>query len=123
MRDIHNCLFPKIFRAEVSCRKKRTVLIICYGSKAEALLEAPASDKEPRVPRYFFHVIDGRSSPDLEGYECADIRVAQDEAIRMSGQIMRDRGSHFWDGSEWRMEVTAGERNLFVVRFSAEELP
>lgn len=76
------------------------------------------------MPRYFFHVIDGRSSPDLEGYECADIHVAQDEAIRMSGQIMHDLGSRSWDGSEWRLEVTdAGERNLFVVRFSAEELP
>lgn len=76
------------------------------------------------MPRYFFHVFDGKSLPDLEGYECPDIYVAQAEAIRMSGEIMRDLGSRFWDGSEWRLEVTdADGRKLFVLRFSAEEMP
>lgn len=76
------------------------------------------------VPRYFFHVFDGVSSPDAEGTECADIYVAQSEALRMSGEIMRDLGTRFWDGSEWRLEVTdAAGRKLFVIRFSAEEMP
>ena len=75
------------------------------------------------MPRYFFHVFDGVSTPDLEGTELADIYIAQSEAIRMSGEIMRDLGAKFWDGSDWRLEVTdADGRTLFIVRFSAEEV-
>lgn len=75
------------------------------------------------MPRYFFHIFDGVPKPDLEGYEYPDIYVAQAEAIRMSGEIMRDLGSQFWDGSEWRLEVTdADGRKLFSIRFSAEEM-
>jgi hypothetical protein len=78
----------------------------------------------PQLPRYFFQIFDGVSMPDLEGTECADIYVAQSEALRMSGEIMRDLGSRFWDGPEWRLEVTdADGRKLFVIRFSAEEMP
>jgi len=56
--------------------------------------------------------------------EFADMNVAQAEAIRMSGEVMRDLGAKFWDGREWRLEVTdAGGRKLFVVHFSAEEVP
>ena len=75
------------------------------------------------MPRYYFHVYDGQPSPDLEGTECADMYVAQAEAVRMAGEIMRDLGAKFWDGSDWRLEVTDAEgRKLFVVRFSAEEI-
>ena len=76
------------------------------------------------MPRYFFHVFDGISKPDLEGSECEDIYIAQSEAIRMTGEIMRDLGAKFWDGDDWRLEVTdADGRKLFIVRFSAEEVP
>ena len=76
------------------------------------------------MPRYFFNVFDGTSAPDAEGTECSDIYVAQAEALRMSGEIMRDLGMRFWGGSEWRLEVTdATGRKLFVIRFSAEEIP
>ena len=75
------------------------------------------------MPKYFFHVFDGVSKPDLEGSELADIYIAQSEAIRMSGEIMRDLGAKFWDGDDWRLEVTdADGRKLFIVRFSAEEV-
>ena len=76
------------------------------------------------MPRYFFNVYDGTSAPDAEGTECADIYVAQAEALRMSGEIMRDLGTRFWGGSEWRLEVTdTAGRILFIIRFSAEEPP
>ena len=76
------------------------------------------------LPRYYFNVFDGVSAPDAEGTECADIYVAQSEALRMSGEIMRDLGMRFWGDSEWRLEVTdAAGRILFIIRFSAEELP
>jgi hypothetical protein len=74
------------------------------------------------MPRYFFHVQDGSSSPDTDGTELPDIYTAQAQAIRTSGEILRDMGAKFWDGAEWKMEV-ADERGdtLLVLRCSAEE--
>jgi hypothetical protein len=76
------------------------------------------------MPRYFFHVQDGSSSPDQDGTELLDVYTAQAQAVRMSGEILRDVGAKFWNGTEWRLEV-ADERGqiLFVLRFSAEERP
>ena len=76
------------------------------------------------MPRYFFHVYDGSSSPDTDGTELPDIYTAQAQAIRFSGELLRDMGAQFWDGTAWRLEV-ADERGeiLFVLRFSAEERP
>ena len=76
------------------------------------------------MPRYFFHIFDGEPEPDLEGTELPDIYVAQSEAIRMSGQIMQDLGARFWNGDNWRLEVTdADGRKLFIIHFSAEDAP
>ena len=75
------------------------------------------------MPLYFFHVYDDVAVPDEEGTECADIYVAQAQAICMSGEIMRDLGAKFWNGENWRLEVTDAEgHKLFVVRSSAEEV-
>ena len=74
------------------------------------------------MPRYFFHVHDGSSLPDDEGTELRDLYAAQEEAIRLSGELLRDMGGRFWDGAVWNLEVTdeAG-RILFTLRFSAVE--
>jgi hypothetical protein len=37
------------------------------------------------MPRYFFHVIDGREILDYEGTELSDLREARAEAIRTAG--------------------------------------
>lgn len=75
------------------------------------------------MPRYFFHVIDGFSRRDDTGTELLDVYTAQEQAIRTSGEILRDMGAKFWNGTEWSMEV-CGESGgiLFVLRFSAEEM-
>ena len=74
------------------------------------------------MPRYFFHVIDGHDIPDLEGVELPDRSAARAQAIRASGEILRDMGQDFWNGTKWRMEV-ADDRGqvMFVLRFAAEE--
>ena len=74
------------------------------------------------MPRYFFHVHDGSSTRDEEGTELPDIFAAQEEAIHLSGELLREMGGKFWNGTEWGLEVTdeAG-RMLFTLRFSAEE--
>jgi hypothetical protein len=74
------------------------------------------------MPRYFFHVYDGYSTPDTDGTELPDIDTAQAEAIRTSGEILRDMDAKFWNGTEWRLEVAdARGQILLVLRFSAEE--
>ena len=79
---------------------------------------------EHHMPRYFFNVQDGHSAPDLEGVELSDVYTAQAQAIRMSGEILRDMGAKFWNGTEWKLEVTdVWGHVLFVLRFSAEERP
>jgi hypothetical protein len=76
------------------------------------------------MPRYFFHVIDGYTARDGEGTELPDIYAAQEQAIHMSGEILRDMGGKFWNGTEWKLEVTNEQGQiLFALRFSAEEQP
>lgn len=76
------------------------------------------------MPRYFFHVTDGYSERDTEGTELPDIYTAQNQAIRTSGELLRDMGGEFWNGTEWKLEVTDEHgRILLTLRFSAEEHP
>ncbi len=76
------------------------------------------------MPRYFFHVDDGVSLRDDVGTELRDIYTAQAEAIRTSGEILREMGAKFWNGTDWSLEVTDDSgKALFVLRFSAEEAP
>jgi hypothetical protein len=74
------------------------------------------------MPRYFFHIQDGISSRDTIGTELPDVYTAQAQAIRFSGEILRELGAKFWDGTEWKLEVTDEQgRTLFILHFSAEE--
>jgi hypothetical protein len=72
------------------------------------------------MPRYFFHVIDGRDIIDNEGSELADLKEARVEAIQLAGAILRDEGDKFWKGEEWHMNVTdASGLSLLKLHFSA----
>jgi hypothetical protein len=53
-----------------------------------------------------------------------DIYAAQRQAVRTSGEILREMGAKFWNGTEWKL-VVADEQGqiLFTLRFSAEEHP
>jgi hypothetical protein len=74
------------------------------------------------MPRYFFQVDDGFSTRDEAGTELPDIFAAQDEAIRFSGERLRDMGGKFWDGTAWNLAVTDETgRVLFTLRFMANE--
>ena len=42
------------------------------------------------MPRYFFHVYDGYSAIDRDGTELPDIDTAQAQAIRLSGELLRE---------------------------------
>ncbi len=73
------------------------------------------------MPHYFFHVIDGRNIIDDEGSELAGLKEARVEAIQLAGAILRDEGDEFWNGEEWRMNVTdASGQSVLKLRFSAD---
>ena len=76
------------------------------------------------MPRYFFNGFDGYSDLDDSGTVLPDIHNARTEAVRLSGEILRDTSAKFWNGTEWRLEVTDEQgKVLFVLRFTAEEAP
>jgi hypothetical protein len=76
------------------------------------------------VPRYFFHVHDGKSFPDREGTEFPDLDAVRLEAVRLSGELLRDGSGPFWKGEQWSVEVTdaAGVTQL-TLNFTAVEAP
>jgi hypothetical protein len=58
------------------------------------------------MPRYLFHVHDSASIIDDEGTELPDLEAARVEAVRLSGEMLRDHAEQFWGGDEWKLEVT-----------------
>ena len=42
------------------------------------------------MPRYYFHVIDGKLLIDDEGTECANSAVVREEAIATAGAMLKD---------------------------------
>jgi hypothetical protein len=76
------------------------------------------------MPRYFFHVQDGRAIPDTDGTMLPDIDAAREEAVRLSGGLLKDHAKEFWSSQPWLMEVQdQAEALLFTLRFSATDGP
>ena len=73
------------------------------------------------MPRYFFHVIDGREFTDKIGTVLPSREHVRAEAIKAAGEMLRDNGLSFWGGTEWRMHVTdeAGA-TVCALNFTAE---
>ena len=67
------------------------------------------------MPRYHFHIHDGRTIIDTDGLELADAAQARRMAIRISGQYFEDEADFIALGEEWRMEVTDA-RGLILFR-------
>jgi hypothetical protein len=76
------------------------------------------------MPRYFFNVHDSRDYPDNEGMELPDLAAVRAEAIRSSGEMLRESKdvADFWSGDDWTMNVTdeAG-KTVLTLRFSGTE--
>ena len=75
------------------------------------------------MPRYYFNLKDGRESLDDVGSEFPDIHAARREAVRYSGEVLRDGGASLWEGSSWQLWVTdepSGKgKTFFTLNFSA----
>lgn len=76
------------------------------------------------MPRYFFHVRDGVSTPDETGTELSDLDQARIEAIQLTSQIFRDEARRIARGEDWFLEVT-DEARLVLLRFDfiSQEAP
>ena len=76
------------------------------------------------MPRYFFHVHDGVSFPDDEGTELRDLHAARAAAVTMSGEMLKANTHDFWQGDEWKMDVTDETGMiLFTLMFMAISAP
>lgn len=74
------------------------------------------------MPRYFFDVHDGQNSVDHVGTVFASDDVARVEAVRASGEMIRDFSRNgFWVGQEWSMAVRDQDgRSIAALRFLSE---
>lgn len=79
------------------------------------------------MPRYYFHVQDGRILHDETGLDFPDLAAAQNEALRTTAELLKsgpNSTADFWKGIPWRLWLTDkpnGEgKTVFTLRFSAE---
>jgi hypothetical protein len=78
------------------------------------------------MPRYYFHLKDGRESLDTDGTELPDVDTARNKAVTFSGEVLRDGGGKtLWAGEPWRLwvtdEPTGKGQTFFTLKFSAAE--
>jgi hypothetical protein len=74
------------------------------------------------MPKYFFVIRHGDETSDhSDGIEFPDIGAVQLEAIKSTGEILRELNYPMEAGSEWRMDVADEARKpLFSLRVIAE---
>jgi hypothetical protein len=75
------------------------------------------------MSRYFFHVFNGVDTLDTEGTEFPNVDEVREEAVRLSGAILKDLGSCFWESCDWQLRVTdeKGEK-VCALTFRAEAI-
>ncbi|WP_431523420.1 DUF6894 family protein [Mesorhizobium captivum] len=64
------------------------------------------------MPRYFFNVTTHDLSPDSEGLTLSDVQSAGEQAVRASGEMLRELT--FGPPEEWRMEVSGDDGRLIA---------
>src|SRR4051812_3507064 len=75
------------------------------------------------MPRYFFHVVDGKFLVDDEGTECAGPAEVREQAIETAGSILKDLAREYPSGLEWQMHVTDETKaTVLRIRFSLDEV-
>ena len=77
------------------------------------------------MPRYYFNLKDGRESLDDVGSEFPDIHAARREAVRYSGDVLRDgAGEEIWAGEIWKLGSPTNRakgNTFFTLNLSAAE--
>jgi hypothetical protein len=76
------------------------------------------------MPRYHFHVKDGKDYQDLQGTVLPDLAAARAEALRFTGALLGEAQNQFWEGTDWTMNVTDEMGlTLFNLAFQATMAP
>ena len=76
------------------------------------------------MARYFFHTQTDRRGTDEEGIELSGDAEARREAIRASGEMMRDCPEPFWGTRPWTVTVTnAGGLVLYEIVLNGYATP
>ena len=59
--------------------------------------------------------------PDIEGTVLPDVDSAREEAVRLSGALLKEHGKLFWSSEPWMLEVhDEADRYLFGLTFTAK---
>ena len=58
------------------------------------------------MPLYNFNVHDGSGAAESDPAEFPDYRAARGEAVKLAGQLLIDVDGKFWNGGDWRIDVT-----------------
>jgi hypothetical protein len=74
------------------------------------------------MPKFFFHVDDGKLTLDREGTELSGTGEARTTAVEFAGELLRDFDGEFWsNGQQWALHVTDERRKLlFSLHLGAE---
>ncbi|MGU3663591.1 DUF6894 family protein [Methylobacterium sp. A49B] len=68
------------------------------------------------MPRYFFHVQNGYSSPDRDGTVLSCSAEARRMAIKLAGEILRDEAEKMDLGTTWRLDVVdQAQASVFAI--------
>jgi hypothetical protein len=76
------------------------------------------------MPRYFFHIEDGKTAQDEDGVELESLARAKCEAVRLAGQSICDCAPTFWNTDGWKL--TASDEDgliLFSLYFAGTDAP
>lgn len=65
------------------------------------------------MPRYFFHIINGREVRDLAGTEFSGRLEARLHAITLASNVMSEIDAN-WKGDEWTMTVIDSENTVVL---------
>jgi len=76
------------------------------------------------MAKFFFHTEDGGVQPDEDGIELGSMSDAQYEAVRVLGEILKERATDFWNDGGLRVTVTDDQDLvLFMLDVSATIAP
>lgn len=68
------------------------------------------------MPSYFFEIEDGSGVEDDDGIELPNLGAAREQAVRLMGELLRDRPVALWAARRWRLTVKdADKRPLFKI--------
>lgn len=64
-----------------------------------------SAEERAAMPRYFFHVHDGKDIPDHDGVELSGPEEARSQAVIATGEALKDLDGEFWESEVWTMTV------------------